>query len=89
MRPNHPACRAAVFVLMLPITLASSLARADDPKGQARPPWTASKIAGGTRVVFPAPVGARNTAQFPPRSAATICGKTSSIGSGASFMLLL
>jgi len=38
--------------------------------------------AGGTRVVFPAPGGARSTAQGLCWSAATTCGRTSSIGSG-------
>src|SRR5262245_1251225 len=45
----------------------------------ARP---ASRTAGGTRVVLPAPAGAVSTAQgFCPR-AATSCGRTASMGSG-------
>jgi DNA invertase Pin-like site-specific DNA recombinase len=45
----------------------------------ARP---ASRIAGGTRVVFPAPVGAQSTTFPAARSASIIWGKTVSIRSG-------
>ncbi len=39
-------------------------------------------MAGGTRVVLPAPVGARSTTAFEVRRAATTCGRTLSIGKG-------
>jgi len=43
---------------------------------------TASSRAGGTRVVLPAPVGARSTAQDCRRSASSSSGRTGSIGNG-------
>jgi hypothetical protein len=43
----------------------------------------ASSSAGGTRVVLPAPGGARSTSDEACRSAATMSPRTSSIGSGA------
>src|SRR5262245_51830120 len=42
----------------------------------------AVRMAGGTRVVFPAPVGARNTTAPAERSFATSSGRTTSIGKG-------
>ena len=47
---------------------------------EPRPAKPASSTAGGTRVVLPAPVGARNTTAPAVRNAASTSGKTSSMG---------
>src|SRR5579859_2639472 len=63
-------------------------ARAASRRGSSRrtrfdPGSPASSTAGGTRVVLPAPVGARSTAAPCRHSAAVSSGSTGSIGSGA------
>src|SRR6516164_8833271 len=63
-------------------------ARAASRRGSSRmmrfaPARPASRTAGGTRVVLPAPVGARSTTAPCRPSAASTSGSTASIGSGA------